>query len=75
MDNKPLIVIVLAIAFVALVLPFASLEGLLGQDTCGLFFRSKGVTALVRTGSVAGITEVSGGSRARRGARTKRGKQ
>ena len=40
------------LAFVALVLPFDSFRGLQGQKTCSLFLRSRGVTALVRTGRV-----------------------
>ena len=47
MDNKPFLVIVLDIAFVALVLPFDSFRGL-REQTRSLFFGLEAVTELGR---------------------------
>jgi hypothetical protein len=49
MDNKPLCVIVLGIAFVALVLPFDSFRGL-REQTRGPFFRAGGSHSSRETG-------------------------
>ena len=49
MDNKPFLVIVLGIAFVALVLPFDSFRGL-REQTRSPFFRARGSQDTRETG-------------------------
>ena len=44
LDNKPLSVIVLAIAFVALVLPFDSFRGAARNKLAAFFFGTRGIS-------------------------------